>query len=138
MVVIYSIGDYTGSAMQSHSQNDAQPQLLDKTTTPSVGQGVDQPDGYMPGEVVIRTVGPYQIKLIRPKCIAAASCIAISPDVFELDEEALVRFVEGVGEPGNATEPDVESILLAAQSCPTAAIIISDAATNQQVWPAID
>lgn len=124
--------------MQSHSQNTVTSQSPDQTTVSVVDPVAEQSDTYLPGEVLIRTVGPYQIKLIRPKCIAAASCIAISPEVFELDEEALVKFVEGVGQPGGAAVTDVESILLAAQSCPTAAIIISDVATNQQVWPAID
>lgn len=123
--------------MQPHPSNTdpLAPETTVETssTNTSLPLSVIQPgEQYAPGEVLIRTIGAYDIKLIRPKCIAAASCIAISPEVFELDEEALVRFVEG------SDTTDVESILLAAQSCPTAAIIITDTATGQQVWPAAD
>ncbi len=108
--------------MHSNSQNSNQPNnsVSAKTTT------VQSPDE------VIRTIGNYQIKLIRPKCIAAASCVALSPEIFELDEESLVRFVEGIA------DPDTENVLLSAQSCPTAAIIITDAKTGQQLWPSLE
>ena len=74
-------------------------------------------------------VGKYQIKVVRDLCIGAASCIAVSPDTFVLDDQnkAVIK----------AESQDVpENILTAAQSCPTAAIIITDTETGQQVWPA--
>jgi ferredoxin len=74
------------------------------------------------------TVGKYQVKVIRNTCIAAASCIAISPNVFELDDAQKAIVKEGAD--------DVpENILMAAQSCPTKAIVIIDTETGQQVWP---
>lgn len=108
--------------MHSNSQNSILPQR----------PGVLAPKTSKLPDEVVRTIGNYQIKLIRPKCIAAASCVALSPEIFELDEESLVRFVEGVA------DPDTENILLSAQSCPTAAIIITDAQTGQQLWPALE
>lgn len=108
--------------MHSNSQNSNQPNSK-VSVKPAMAK--------MPDEV-IRTIGNYQIKLIRPKCIAAASCVALSPEIFELDEESLVRFVEGIA------DPDTENILLSAQSCPTAAIIITDAKTGQQLWPTLE
>jgi len=108
--------------MHSNSQN---------SNKPSTVAAVNTTGAKLPDEVV-RTIGNYQIKLIRPKCIAAASCVALSPEIFELDEESLVRFVEGVA------DPDTENVLLSAQSCPTAAIIITDAKTGQQLWPTLE
>jgi len=75
---------------------------------------------------IIRVVGKYTIKLIQSKCIAAASCVAISPDIFKLNEANLVELIEK----GSDTE---ENILLAAQSCPTSAIEIYEG--EARVWP---
>lgn len=75
-----------------------------------------------------KQIGKYRVEVIREKCIAAASCTFIAPQVFELDEENLVRIIS---QDGN----DDESKLLAAQSCPTAAIIVIDTETGKQVWP---
>lgn len=69
----------------------------------------------------------YKIKILRDLCIGAASCVAISPKVFELDSEAKAVILE----PKDDTN---ENILAAAQSCPVNAIIIEDENGNQ-VWP---
>lgn len=68
-----------------------------------------------------------KIVVDRNLCIGAASCIAIAPGVFELDSEnkAVVY---------NETGADDETILLAAQSCPTRAIILFDDEGNQ-IYP---
>jgi len=73
-------------------------------------------------------VGKYKVKVIRNLCISAASCIAVSPNVFEFDAENKAIIKAGA----NDSE---ENILMAAQSCPTKAIVITDAQTGQQVWP---
>jgi ferredoxin len=73
-------------------------------------------------------IGKYKVKVLRDACIGAASCVAVSPAVFELDGENKAVFVSG------ATDVE-ENILLAAQSCPTKAIVITDAETGKQVWP---
>jgi ferredoxin len=74
-------------------------------------------------------VGKYKIKVVRHLCIGAASCVAVSPAVFQLDSENKAVVPDGA-------EDVPENILLAAQSCPTKAIIITDTETGQQVWPA--
>ena len=63
----------------------------------------------------------------RSLCIGAASCIAVAPGVFSLDGEnkAVVYNDKGV---------DDETILLAAQSCPTQAILLFDEDGNQ-IYP---
>jgi ferredoxin len=74
-------------------------------------------------------VGKYKIKILRDTCIGAASCLAVSPMTFELDGEHKSTV--------KADSTDVlDNILLAAQSCPTKAIVITDADTGEQLWPA--
>jgi len=73
-------------------------------------------------------IGNYKVKVDRDLCIGAASCIAFSPSVFKLDEERKAVVING----GRDTP---ENILLAAQSCPTKAIVITDAKTGERVWP---
>ena len=63
---------------------------------------------------------PYKsIVVDREKCISAGSCVAVAPEVFELDGEgkAVVK---------NATGDSDEIILDAARACPTLAITIVD------------
>lgn len=86
-------------------------------------------DGSQPPKVTQSAqVGKYKIEVIREKCISAASCVAIAPGTFDLDEEGIAHVLSQTGD-----DPDTQ--LLAAQSCPTAAIIITDTETGQQVWP---
>jgi ferredoxin len=74
-------------------------------------------------------IGKYKVKVIRDGCIGAASCVAIAAETFQLDNEN-----KAVIQEGSADTPD--SILMAAQSCPTKAIIVTDTETGEQVWPA--
>ena len=73
-------------------------------------------------------MGKYKVSVIRNKCIWAASCVAIAPKVFQLDKEnkAVV-----ISQDGNTDDEK----LLAAQSCPTAAIVVIDEETGEQIWP---
>ncbi len=73
-------------------------------------------------------IGKYKIKVIRSLCIGAASCVAVSPNIFKLDSENKAIILQG--------DDALENILMAAQSCPTKAIVIFDTETNTQVWPA--
>jgi len=71
----------------------------------------------------------YKVVVIRDKCIGAASCVAIAPKAFKLDDEQKAVVLDSFSE-----ESD-DNLLLAAQSCPTAAIIVTDTETGEQVWP---
>jgi ferredoxin len=73
-------------------------------------------------------VGKYKVQVLRDICIGAASCIAFSPTTFELDGEKKAVILDGAND-----TPD--NLLMAAQSCPTKAIVITDTETGQQVWP---
>ena len=75
---------------------------------------------------LVRQVGKYTVKVIQSKCIAAASCVAISPTFFKLNEANLVEIIEG----GSDEE---DNIMLSAQSCPTGAIEIYEG--DSRVWP---
>ena len=68
-----------------------------------------------------------RIYVDRDLCIGAASCVAIAPGVFALDEENKAVIL-------NPTGADAETILLAAQSCPTKAIILFDD-QGKQIYP---
>ncbi len=70
----------------------------------------------------------YIVEVLRDLCIGAASCVAIAADTFQLDEANKVYILE--------TDWDQDDIILAAaQSCPTFAIIVKDAATGKQIFP---
>lgn len=74
----------------------------------------------------VRQIGRYRVIVVPGKCIAAASCVAISPDVFKLNEENIAELIEeGVDSEDN--------VMLAAQSCPTGAIEIYEG--DARVWP---
>lgn len=81
-----------------------------------------------------RRVGKYIVEIDRSKCISVANCVAITPDLFELDEEQIAVFLEPNGKTGKY-ESDDETVLMSARSCPTQAIIIKDAETGEQIFP---
>lgn len=73
-------------------------------------------------------IGKYKVKVVRDLCIGAASCVAFSPSTFELDEEKKAVVQE-------SSQETAENIMLAAQSCPTKAIVVVDTESGEQVWP---
>lgn len=75
-----------------------------------------------------KQIGKYKVEVIREKCISAGSCVAIAPKVFDLDESEIAVVLSQDGE-------DDDTKLLAAQSCPTMAVIVTDTTTGKQVWP---
>jgi ferredoxin len=73
-------------------------------------------------------VGKYHVKVINEKCIGAASCVALAPGTFVMNEDNIAEVISQNGDPDDMK-------LLGAQSCPTAAVIVTDTETGQQVWP---
>ncbi len=63
----------------------------------------------------------------RDLCIGAANCVAIAPTVFQLDDErkAIILDVSSV---------DEETLMEAAESCPTNAIIVEED-DGRQIFP---
>lgn len=65
-------------------------------------------------------VNGMKIHIDRDLCIGAATCLAIAPEVFALDNEAKAIFID------SAASASDEMIIDAARACPTAAISIHD------------
>ncbi len=74
-------------------------------------------------------MGQYKVNVIRDLCIGAASCVAIAPKAFQLDNEAKAIILPTIAEESDQT------LLDGAKSCPVAAIIITDE-NGKQVYPA--
>lgn len=69
----------------------------------------------------------HKIEIDRELCIGAASCIAVAPDLYELDEENIAVLKEPI-------DADDALVLESAESCPTRAIILYDE-EGEQIFP---
>ncbi len=67
------------------------------------------------------------IEIDRDACIGAASCSVIAALTFALDTEQKAVIIDPDGN-------DFDTIMQAAQSCPTDAIIVKDK-DGKQLWP---
>lgn len=83
-----------------------------------------------------------KVVIDRDKCIGAAPCIAVAPGVFALDDEgkAIVLDEAKASEEGDkiiikADVIDMDTLKLAAESCPVQAIFVYDDDDNQ-IFPA--
>lgn len=70
----------------------------------------------------------HKVTVDRDLCIGAATCIALAVKTFNLDGEAKAIILD------SADEDTIETIIEAAKSCPTSAIIIEDEKGNR-IWP---
>jgi ferredoxin len=87
----------------------------------------------------------YKVKVDRGLCIGAASCVAIAPNTFELDNEgkSVIKKKDGTATSEFVNYAEINdteaNILNASKSCPVNAIVIVevDDQGNQvrQVWP---
>jgi ferredoxin len=60
-----------------------------------------------------------RLRIDREKCIGSENCIASAPSVFRLDEENKAVLLD-------PRSVDDETLLLAAELCPTEAIIVEE------------
>ncbi len=67
-----------------------------------------------------------EIRIIRSKCISAATCVVYAPNTFDLDTENIAIIKNGEWD-------RLEKIIAAAQSCPVMAIEIYQ--NGKQVYP---
>lgn len=69
-----------------------------------------------------------KIEIIREECIGDGACCSDAPGTFEMDEEniAIVK---------DPFTDDKDTIITAAENCPTEAIIVKDAETGEQLFP---
>jgi len=84
------------------------------------------------------TEGGLKVDVDPDRCLGFGSCVIVSPDVFRLDERP------GKGVFRSSAKLDVldetggksfDTLLMAAQSCPTQAIKIIDRKTGKQIYP---
>lgn len=68
-----------------------------------------------------------KIKVINSLCISAATCIIQAPETFDLDDDGIAYVKDGSWDEAN-------TIIAAAKSCPTTAIIIEDL-NGVQLYP---
>ncbi len=71
-----------------------------------------------------------KIKVINELCISAGTCIIHAPETFDLDDDGIAYVKDG-------TWDEAQTIITAAASCPTTAIIIEDLEGNQ-LYPEVE
>jgi len=77
-------------------------------------------------DVQIVKKGDLEIRIIRPLCISAATCVVFAPSTFDLGKGniAIVK---------NGDWDRLEKIVAAAQSCPVLAIEVYE--NGKKLWP---
>lgn len=75
-----------------------------------------------------RKIRTLTMSIDRSLCIGAATCVAIAPKAWALDNEAKAIILD------TSDQETDESLMEAAKGCPVMAIIISDA-NGKQLYP---
>ncbi len=77
---------------------------------------------------VQRKIRTWTMRIDRDLCIGAATCVALAPKAWALDDEAKAIILD--------TSPDEtdDALLEAAKGCPVMAIIITDE-NGKQIYP---
>lgn len=127
-----SESNITSNSVNSQDEN---------SVSPGNGGLVSSTNIIKKGNIQIEVISPgiyratseksrYIIEYDRNKCIGAASCAAIAPLTFYMDDENKAMLKE---DSPDFDEDDI--ILAAAQSCPVFAIKIIDKETNEVLFP---
>jgi ferredoxin len=90
---------------------------------------------YEPLTIKKRELHSIRIRVDEDICIANAVCVNLAPNVFQLKKQigpTLLAPLVYIVDPNGATN---DEILVAAQMCPTGAIIIEDAETGERIHP---
>ncbi len=77
---------------------------------------------------VVRKIRKLSMRIDRNLCIGAATCVAIAPKAWALDNEAKAIILD------TADQESDQSLLEAAKGCPVMAIFITDD-TGKQIFP---
>jgi ferredoxin len=70
----------------------------------------------------------YRIEIDRETCTGCELCTSEAPGTFAMDDEGLATVVDPAGDPP-------ETILAAAQACPSESILLHDGETGEKIWP---
>lgn len=76
--------------------------------------------------------GRFHIIVEPTLCMAFGSCEVLAPNVFVVEKDKMINPKARVE---SETGDDFETIVAAAQTCPTKAIIIMDRYTGEQIYP---
>lgn len=77
---------------------------------------------------VVRKIRKWTMRIDRDLCIGAATCIALAPKAWALDDEAKAIILD------SSDEESDQALLEAAKGCPVMAIFITDE-TGKQIYP---
>ena len=77
---------------------------------------------------VTRKIRNWTMRIDRSLCIGAATCVAMAPKAWALDDEAKAIILD------TSEEETDEALLEAAKSCPVMAIFITDD-VGKQIYP---
>lgn len=77
-------------------------------------------------ETEIVKKGDIEIRIHRPTCISAATCVVYAPSTFDLDADYIAIIKDGEWD-------RIEKIIAAAQSCPVVAIEIYE--KGKKIFP---
>ena len=77
---------------------------------------------------VKRTIRKLTMRIDRNLCIGAATCVALAPQAWALDNEAKAIILD------TSDQESDQSLLEAAKGCPVMAIFITDD-TGKQIFP---
>lgn len=90
---------------------------------------------YEPLTVKKRELKSIRVRVDEDICIANGVCVELAPKVFQLKKQtgpSILAPLAYVVDPSGASN---DEILIAAQMCPTGAIIIEDAETGERIHP---
>ncbi|PJE62812.1 ferredoxin [Candidatus Roizmanbacteria bacterium CG10_big_fil_rev_8_21_14_0_10_39_6] len=71
----------------------------------------------------------WKVWVDRDLCIGVASCVAVAPSAFSLDNEAKAVVLDTID------QEQKETILDAARACPVAAIFIEEIKSGKRIFP---
>lgn len=77
---------------------------------------------------VVRKIRNWTMRIDRDLCIGAATCVALAPKAWALDDEAKAIILD------TSEEETDEMLMEAAKSCPVMAIFITDE-NGKQLYP---
>lgn len=77
---------------------------------------------------VVRKIRKWTMRIDRDLCIGAATCIALAPKAWALDDEAKAIILD------TSDEETDDALMEAAKGCPVMAIFITDE-NGKQIYP---
>jgi curved DNA-binding protein CbpA len=122
---VYSDFDYRSTS------NDYDPNLK-KGNKNDAGDKSEKTTTTTTDNIIGKSKSRFQITVEPTLCMAFGSCEILAPNVFVVEKDKMINPKAIVQ---SETGADFETIVAAAQTCPTKAIIIIDRYTGEQIYP---